>query len=733
MRLWKVLPLIIVGAFATNAFAQEEFGKKAGEGRAFAHHNLQVNLAPSTHFLRAVDEIELVPGAHFPITFRLRDTMLITGLWDENGNDIRESLERLEANADDETPSHLVSYKLNLPSGSRKFRISYEGEIYDPVKEAKTLAFVRGDETTGIIGEEGIYLDAGSGWYPLEDDALATFEMKAEVTTPYVLVAQGDLVGRLKKLTYPEIEVSHWRSSIPQDGFTLVGNKFVVKTRQIGEVSTSTYFLEEDAGLADEYLDATAKYLEFYQKLLGKFPYNRFDIVENFFQTGYGMPGYTLLGSAVIKMHYTGEFAIGHELMHNWWGNYVFFDEDKGNWCEALTTYLTNYYWLEASGQDEKAREWRKHASIKYSINVPPEKAYPLRMFREKRNEIDGAIGYEKGAMFFHAIRKLVGDYVFFSGLGDVIEKFGGEFAEWNDFKIAFVDRLKEKKPDSHVVLVQIEEMFNDWLDKPDAPSFFIKEIEKEPGKLEVRISQKEPYFPVNVPFVGYRADGSIATSGEVYLVSEASVYLSGIDRIEPIKKIELDPEWHSFRRVPLTAIEPCLNIVLNEENAYVIYPSGTDAVSAELNKLVPILKSSGRKLKIVSDAEFELEMKEKGGRLDNSIFVLGGEDFNSAWKVIRDIVPKGVFNVSKDSFSLGTKSYSGQAESLLITVTNPVTAGRFISVYHGNSVEALARARMIFYYGWDSWIVFNEGRPVERGKFPAETNPWVATVKDEE
>jgi len=656
--------------------------------------------------------------------------MVITGAWDENENDIKGSLERIKAGDEEEIPAHLVSYKLELPRNSKKFRISYEGEIYDPVEEAKTLAFVRGDETTGIIGEEGIYLDAGSGWYPLEDNALATFEMKAEVISPYTLVAQGDLVNRLKKLTHPEIEVSEWRSRVPQDGFTLVGNKFVVKTRQVGEVSASTYFFEEDAGLADEYLDATAKYLEFYQMLLGKFPYNRFDIVENFFQTGYGMPGYTLLGSAVIKMHYTSEFAIGHELMHNWWGNYVFFDEDKGNWCEALTTYLTNYYWLEASGQDEKAREWRKHASVKYSINVPPEKAYPLRKFKEKQNEIDGAIGYEKGAMFFHAIRRLIGDYAFFSGLRDVIERFGGKFAEWNDFKDAFISRLKEKNADSQSVLVRIEEMFNNWLDQPDAPNFFVKDVKKEPGKLEVIISQKEPYFAVNVPFVAYREDGGVATSGQVYLLSEASFFLSGIDKMQPIRKVELDPEWHSFRRVPLTAIEPCLNAVLNEEDAFVVYPSRTDALSSELAKLAPILKGSGRKLKIVSDAEFESEMSQKGGILDHSILVLGGEDANSAWKVIRGLVPTSLFNAGKSSFTIQGVAHSGPAESVLITVANAEQPGKFVSVYHGNSAEALARARMIFYYGWDSWVVFNEGKPVERGKLSPETNPWTVTLE---
>ncbi len=735
MKLIKVIAFLAVVSSTFAGFAQEEFGRRVGKERAFAHHNLQVNLTPSAHFLQAVDEVTLTDTALSPITFRLRDTMLITGVFGEDGRELDVAPAKGQAevlDGDGSIPEHLVSYELELPEKLKKFSISYEGEIYDPIEEATTLAFVRGDETTGIIDEEGIYLDAGSGWYPLEDGGLATFELEVMVEEPFVTVAQGDLVERSRKEAGGVIEISRWESDVPQDNFTLVGNKFIVKTRQVGDISTSAYFFEEDASLADEYLDATAEYLEYYQKLLGKFPYNRFDIVENFFQTGYGMPGYTLLGSAVIKMHYTGEFAIGHELMHNWWGNYVFYDADKGNWCEAITTYLTNYYWLEASGQTEKAREWRKHASVKYSINVPPDKAYPLKDFRGKENEIDGAIGYEKGAMFFHGVRRLVGDDAFFSGLREVIDKRGGDFADWEDFKSAFKSQVESQEPEKDYLLPQVDQMFEDWLKNPDAPGIEMAQVRNEPGIFEVALSQTDPSFLLPLDVIGWNADGTTAMEATIILGSdEGKVSIESKKRRETgelvsVAKVEIDPEWHVFRRVPVTAIEPCLNAVLNEEDAYVVYPSGTDALSSELARLVPILEGSGRRLRIVSDAQFEADAEMSDGQLESSVFVLGGGTVNSAWKALKGIVPPGVFSVGRDSFSVGREVYDGQMESVLLSVANPMAPGTFVSVYHGNSAEALVRARYIFYYGWDSYVIFKEGRPSERGIFPALENPWV-------
>jgi hypothetical protein len=40
------------------------------------------------------------------------------------------------------------------------------------------------------------------------------------------------------------------------------------------------------------------------------------------------------------------------------------------------------------------------------------------------------------------------------------------------------------------------------------------------------------------------------------------------------------------------------------------------------------------------------------------------------------------------------------------------------MTIYFGRSASALSRARYLFFYGWDSYILFKNGRPKERGNF---------------
>ena len=66
-----------------------------------------------------------------------------------------------------------------------------------------------------------------------------------------------------------------------------------------------------------------------YEEMIGAYPYAKFATVENWFPTGYGMPGWTLLGSQVLRLPFIPTTSFGHEIAHNWWGNSVFVEVDK--------------------------------------------------------------------------------------------------------------------------------------------------------------------------------------------------------------------------------------------------------------------------------------------------------------------------------------------------------------------------------------------------------------------
>ena len=88
-----------------------------------------------------------------------------------------------------------------------------------------------------------------------------------------------------------------------------------------------------------------------YRKLIGPYPYDKFALVENFWDTGYGMPSFTLLGPTIIRFPFILHSSYPHEILHNWWGNSVFVDYETGNWCEGLTAYLADHLIKEGQGR----------------------------------------------------------------------------------------------------------------------------------------------------------------------------------------------------------------------------------------------------------------------------------------------------------------------------------------------------------------------------------------------
>ena len=146
----------------------------------------------------------------------------------------------------------------------------------------------------------------------------------------------------------------------------------------------------------------------------GPYPYSKFALVENFWETGYGMPSFTLLGEQVIRFPFILHSSYPHELLHNWWGNGVFVDFAGGNWCEGLTAYLADHLIAEQRGQ---GADHRRAILQRVTDYVTPENDFPLTRFVSRHNAVTEAVGYGKTAMAFNMLREKVGDAQFIKAL----------------------------------------------------------------------------------------------------------------------------------------------------------------------------------------------------------------------------------------------------------------------------------------------------------------------------
>ena len=245
-------------------------------------------------------------------------------------------------------------------------------------------------------------------------------------------------------------------------------------------------FPADSAPLSSAYLDASARYLRFYEGLFGPYPFEKFAVVENFIPTGYGFPSYTLLGGTVIRLPFILTTSLPHEIAHNWWGNGVLVDYREGNWSEGLVTYVADYL-LEEQKSPAAGREYRFKLLTDYASLVPPAADFPVAAFVGRSDPASRAIGYGKGAMIFHMVRRLIGDEAFFAALRDVCRERLYREAAWSDFTRAF----------SRAAGRDLAPLMKQWLERTGGPRISLADVTSRPegGKWVVsgKVIQASP------------------------------------------------------------------------------------------------------------------------------------------------------------------------------------------------------------------------------------------------
>ncbi|MHA2609917.1 MAG: M28 family peptidase [bacterium JZ-2024 1] len=669
-------------------------------------YRIQVILEPENHLLSGVEDVEWEADGAAQVQFVLNGGLDV--LHFQVGTEELVEQVKKEKFSEEEGVifyrySVLLPKKWKTVSGVKKplpIHIEYKGQIYDPVKPAGTLTFVVGDYTSGLIGKEGIFVSEATRWYARLDGKPSLYDVEIAVPSPWIIVGQGDA---LPPFSRDNLGVYRFTSEIPFDGYAFAGGNYVVNSLEKNGIRISTYFFEPEAHLSEIFLNKVAEYLEKYSDLLTPYPYKKFDIVENFFTTGYGFPTFTLLGKEVIQM---GERALrpgylNHELVHCWFGNYLYPPPDEENWVEGLTTYIANYLPHEEQSE-EAARNYRFGLSQKYSTRVTPEKDYPLRKFAGKTEDYENDIGYSKSAMVFHLIRRIVGDDVFFLLLKDFIRKKGGSIVRWEDIVSLF----------SSETGTSLGPIITPWLDLPGLPSLRISsaKIGYNPANLprgegewtlDVEISVTPPLYVLPVP---YRIDyGDEREDGEIWLKGD-TVSLSLRLKRKP-QFFSLDPDFHLLTALQVEELPPSLNTLLfRSEKVVAIFP---DAEDVSLQPVKERLREQSIPVKKASEIVSVDVLK------DTSLILVGHPDSNP-W--VAKFLPSSVV-WKKDVIQVAGKNFAGQGFSLLYTYCVPEECGkRWITLYGGNSSSAYERAHLLFYYGWEPYVVFSKGVPFERG-----------------
>src|SRR3990172_1241477 len=260
------------------------------------------------------------------------------------------------------------------PSESGVLAIAYEG-IFKSIEAGDDRNY---GVTSDAIDSRGISLTGV--WYP-RPEVLSVYSLSATLPHGYEAVSEAESIS----ITKTEAGTSAIFTFVfphPLDGIHLVASdQYDVLRDTVNGIELSAYFFREDKKLAETYIRQAKKYIELYEKLLTPYPYKRFSIVENYLPTGYSMPTFTLLGQDVVKLPFIVETSLGDEILHQWFGNSVYINYEKGNWAEGLTTYLADHLYGEQKG---RGWEYRKQILIDYESYVNAGNEFSLRDFRSR-------------------------------------------------------------------------------------------------------------------------------------------------------------------------------------------------------------------------------------------------------------------------------------------------------------------------------------------------------------
>ena len=677
---------------------------------AVVHHDLDVRLDPAAHRLAVEDRITLPEGAPRAVHLRLH-----AGL-EPRVRGGGASLQRV-AGPDEASAVPVATYRATLPPGERSFTLAYAGEIHHPVSDLGG-EYARGFSVSpGIIAPDGVFLGGTSHWAASVAEApYVSFEMRVHLPAGWRAVSQGRRAERVEAAGGVR---EAWVEETRQEEIFLIAARFTEYHRP-GSVADAYVFLREpDAGLAQRYLGLTGRYLQMYEGLIGEYPYPKFALVENFWETGYGMPSFTLLGPRVVRLPFIPYTSYPHEILHNWWGNGVYVDYASGNWAEGLTSYLADHLLKEQKGA---GATYRREALQKYADYVHEHRELALTEFRGRHDSVTEAVGYGKTLMVFHMLRRKLGDEAFVAALRRLYAGNAFSVAAWSDVAAAFGTQAQ----------APLDTFMDQWIDRAGAPELRLRDVSVEPTGDGYRLSvalaqvQDEPAYVLEVP-IAVQVEGR-----EQALWRE--VPLEGRERRVEIElparplRVAVDPAFDLFRRLHREEIPPAISQALGAERVLVVLPAAADPPTREAYRRLAEAWQRGR------GARFEIRRDDRLDTLpeDRAVWLFGWE--NRFRPVLDDALAGYDFTSGQDRVTVSGKTLRRDDHAAVLLARNPGSPEQALAWVGAENRAAIpGLARKLPHYGKYGYLGFTGDAPenVLKGQWPVTDSPLTATLAD--
>lgn len=651
-------------------------------------HRLTVTLTPQAGRLEARDELRLPEGQRswtFYLSHGLSPVVI-------NGSANLSPVGR---------DHHLARWRLELDEDG-PVTLTYRGTIQHGLVELREGMGRTRQWSPGVITADGVFLDGLSGWYPTSlegaSDERLRFRLQVNLPEGWLAVSQG---AGPEIASVPEGVRVGWQETHPQDQIHLIAAPFQRYDKATPSAEAQVYLRNPDPELAKRYLDATETYFSLYSELIGPYPYAKFALVENFWETGYGMPSFTLLGPRVIRLPFILHTSYPHEILHNWWGNGVFVDFSQGNWSEGLTSYLADHLLKARRGQ---GASYRRDTLKSFMDYVDGAADFPIREFRGRHNTAAQAIGYGKTMMVLHMLRRDLGDELFIAGLQRFYADNRFQAARFDDLRTAF----------EAVSGRDLTEFFAAWINRTGAPSLAlsnVRVVDEETPHLRGRLiqAQDDPPFPLTVPIVIHTERGAILRRTVALPDRDTEFDIALPER--PVR-VAVDPSFDLFRSLVAGEAPVTLSALLGAPRGLIVVPADAPAgLAAAYRRLAEAWRRGQAGWQVRADKA----LSALPG--DRPVWLLGWE--NRLLAALTRNAPDARLETAERHVRLPDDQGASGEEGIVLTGRHAGQPFGWLAAGDAAAIQALSRK--VPHYGRYSYLAFAAGDSTNRikGQWP--------------
>ncbi|MGW6728172.1 M1 family metallopeptidase [Nocardia sp. NPDC055029] len=402
------------------------------------HYELTLDYDPPTSFLRGTARIDAgatQPLAQFNLDYRGPEVLMVT----VNGQPAG-----FTRDGDREL---VVTPLLPLPPGlPMRIIVDYAGQPAETAGEGWTYAPSGG---AFAVGQP----HSASTWYPLNDTPLdkATFTLHATVPADWEVMSTGDRTvhevrdGRLVTTWETRSPVLGYLTTVAVDHFT-----FLEQRRANGTPVLSAFAPESEANREDE--QRLPEILDFLENLYGPYP---FDVAGGIYVDA-AIPFALETQTRPTYAPWADLDTVVHELAHQWWGDTMSVKQ-WSDIClnECFASYTAEYLWIERVEQADVDTKYRETIA---KFRDDPEFWEIALANPGVGNEFTSV--YYRGPLFLHALRKLLGEDVFFTAIRDFVDEHRDGHASMPEFREFLQSRTS----------MPLGEFLSEWLDSTSPP-----------------------------------------------------------------------------------------------------------------------------------------------------------------------------------------------------------------------------------------------------------------------